>query len=343
MHLLTDILKALSAIALLAIAAVSYVLFYPVKLPGDGTIFYVHPGASRANLVAELSSYQLTHFTPIFDIYTMLRGKVPKSGEFLFPHGSTPYSIWKQITTGTGRYYREITIVPGDTFQQIKDILQKNPYLKHASATMSDRDLMQLLGDAGHVPEGMFMPETYYFSRGDSDLTILKRAHTLMSQKLSEAWNNRAKDLPYQDAYQALIAASLIEKEAYLAKEQPVISGVLVNRLRKNMLLQFDPTIIYGLGTAYQGKIFKKDLTTDTPYNTYIHRGLPPTPIASPGMNAILAAVHPAQHDYLYFVATGDGSHQFTSTLQDHNQAVEKAAANKSVNTTAAGVTNGPR
>jgi UPF0755 protein len=205
---------------------------------------------------------------------------------------------------------------------------------------MTDKDLMLLLGDGNRSPEGLFMPETYYFSRGDSDLTILKRAHQLMQQKLNTAWNSRAADLPYQDAYQALIAASLIEKEAYLAKEQPIISGVLVNRLRKNMLLQFDPTIIYGLGSAYQGKIFKKDLTTDTPYNTYLHRGLPPTPIASPGITAITAAVHPAQHNYFYFVAVGDGSHQFTTNLQDHHQAVVNAETNK---TTPAptGTTNG--
>jgi UPF0755 protein len=199
--------------------------------------------------------------------------------------------------------------------------------LKHMATNMTDAEIMLALGDNLHAPEGMFMPETFHYARGDVDLVILKRAHDLLVLKLNEAWQNHPANLPYQDAYQVLIAASLIEKEAYLAKEQPIISGVLVNRLAKNMLLQFDPTVIYGLGDNYRGKIYKSDLTTDTPYNTYVHKGLPPTPIAMPGMSAIQAAMHPAAHNYLYFVATGNGSHEFTTNLQDHYAAVSKAAA----------------
>ncbi len=321
-------MNAIKLIALVIIASVgtlAYTLFAPLNIPKEGAIVYVHPGMSRANLVADLSASQLTHLSPIFELYTLAVGKSPKSGEYLIHPGSTPYSVWHQLIKGTGRFYREFVIVPGSTFAQIKANLQNNPYLKHLTTNMSDRDLMVLLGDPAHGPEGLLMPETYYFTRGDVDVSILKRAHDLMNVKLQEAWNNRAADLPYTDVYQVLIAASLIEKEAYLAKEQPIISGVLVNRLRKNMLLQFDPTIIYGLGAQYQGKIYKKDLTTDTPYNTYMHKGLPPTPIAMPGLGAIRAAAHPAQHDFYYFVATGDGSHQFTTNLQDHYEAVEKA------------------
>ncbi|MBV9575419.1 MAG: endolytic transglycosylase MltG, partial [Gammaproteobacteria bacterium] len=157
------------------------------------------------------------------------------------------------------------------------------------------------------------------------DLVILKRAFDLMKNKLATAWEKRALDLPYQNAYEALIAASLIEKEAYLNTERPIIGGVLINRLRKNMLLQFDPTVIYGLGTRYNGKIHKQDLLENTAYNTYVHRGLPPTPIAMPGLASLQAATHPDTNDYIYFVAKGDGSHQFSKTLSEHNAAVKKA------------------
>lgn len=217
--------------------------------------------------------------------------------------------------------------------------MQSEQTLKHMITNMSDKDVMAALGDMIHAPEGMFMPETYYYSRDDADLVILKRAYDLMTLKLNDAWQTRAADLPYENSYQALIAASLIEKEAYLPKEQPIIGGVLVNRLRKNMLLQFDPTVIYGMGDAYKGKIHKSDLAMDTPYNTYIRKGLTPTPIAMPGLSAIHAALHPDNHPYLYFVAKGDGSHEFTSDLESHHGAVKKAAVlrdEKSANSSAA-------
>jgi UPF0755 protein len=249
------------------------------------------------------------------------------SGEYLIPSGSSPYFIWKQLTSGTGRYYRAFTIIPGWTFKQVREALNNESALKHLIAPAdSDASIMSALGDNSHDPEGMFLPETYYFLRGDADLAILKRAHNSMNTKLNEAWQGRAAGLPYQTSYQALIAASLIEKEAYLPQEQPKIGGVLINRLHKNMLLQFDPTVIYGMGDHYQGKIYKRDLLANTPYNTYVHHGLPPTPIAMPGSTAISAALHPEVHDYLYFVAKGDGSHEFTANLQDHHAAVQKAA-----------------
>lgn len=318
-------IKLFLLVIIAMLGTLAYTLFAPLNIPKEGTIVYIHPGMSRTNLVADLSASQLTHLSPVFELFTLAVGKSPKSGEYLIHPGSTPFSIWRQLITGKGRFYREFVIVPGSTYTQIKTNLDNNPYLKHYATHLSDHDLMNLLGDPAHGPEGLMMPETYYFTRGDVDMSILKRAHDLMVLKTQEEWNNRAANLPYTDFYQALIAASLIEKEAYLAKEQPIISGVLVNRLRKNMLLQFDPTIIYGLGSEYQGKIYKKDITTDTPYNTYMHKGLPPTPIAMPGMGAIRAAMHPTDHNFYYFVATGDGSHQFTTNLQDHYQAVEKA------------------
>lgn len=303
-----------------------WTLLAPVSLPREGVIFYVRPGISRENLVIELSQSKYIRLAPLFDLYATFRGITPKSGEYKFAHGSTPYSIWKQITAGTGRYYRSFTIIPGWTFKQVKLALKNEPTLKHLASEADDDTIMMFLGDISQKPEGMFLPETYYYSRNDADLVILQRAHNLMKLKLDEAWKTRAANLPYKTAYEALIAASLIEKEAYLPQEQPIISGVLINRLRKNMLLQFDPTVIYGMGDNYQGKIFKKDLTTDTPYNTYTRKGLTPTPIAMPGLTAIQAAMHPENHAYLYFVARGDGSHEFTTNLQSHHTAVNKAA-----------------
>ncbi len=322
--------KLLATITTTLIGIIAFSLFFPVKIPQSGTIFYVSPGSSRANTVTDLAQQKLTHLTAIFDLYTLILGKSPRSGEYLLPKNASPYAIWKQITSGTGRYYRSFTIIPGTTFNQVKTNLQNNPYLKHTLTDMKDTDVMVALGDNEHIPEGLFMPETYNFSRGDSDISVLKRAYDLAALKLKEAWDSRAPNLPFQKPYDIMIAASLIEKEAYLASEQPIISGVLVNRLNKGIILQFDPTVIYGLGSAYRGKIYKSDLTTDTPYNTYLHPGLPPTPIAMPGRTAIEAAAHPAQHDYFYFVAKGDGSHQFTTNLQDHYQAVKDAAERKS-------------
>lgn len=329
MRILSFSIKTLLASSLLLAAMAAITLFLPVSVPKDGAVFYVEPGVKRENLVEELAGNKLIRLAPLFEIYTRMKGISPRTGEYLFREGSTPYSIWKQITTGTGRYYRAFTIIPGWTFKQIKSAMWKERTLKHLINDLPDKSIMRLIGDEAHAPEGMFLPETYYYSRNDPDLVILNRAHDLMKSRLNEAWQGRAANLPYKDPYQALIAASLIEKEAYLPSEQPIIAGVLINRLRKNMLLQIDPTVIYGMGDNYDGKIYKKDLTADTPYNTYIHKGLTPTPIAMPGYTAILAALHPAEHQYLYFVAKGDGSHEFTTNLQSHVTAVNKAAAVK--------------
>jgi UPF0755 protein len=344
MRLVQTVLKIFLPLLAVSAGIVAFALFYPISLPKNGSTFYVPAGVSRANVVADLNQHNFIRLTPLFDFYTVLRGKPPRAGEYLFAKGSSPFKMWSQITSGTGRYYRAFTIIPGTTFKQIKLALQKDTTFKHLiqDAGMNDQDIMDVMGDGKRAPEGMFMPETYYYSRGDADLVILKRAYDLLQLKLDEAWNGRAANLPFKDAYEALIAASLVEKEAYLAREQPLIAGVLVNRLEKNMLLQFDPTIIYGLGDAYRGKIYKNDLTTDTPYNSYLHKGLPPTPIAMPSLTAIHAAVHPARHDYLYFVATGDGSHAFTSNLQDHNTAVMRARQTVQTPVSPTGAANAP-
>lgn len=300
-----------------------YFLFAPVITQKEGYVYYLRPGTSKKTMVAELTQQGIISHPLFFSFFIYpQKNEQLKTGEYLFPKGATLYSIWNQITTGTGLYYRPFSIVPGWSFSQLRHALAQTQGLRHSTATLNDKQIMEHLGHATFAAEGEFFPDTYYYTRGISDLIILKHAFDLMQNKLTQAWQHRTTSLPYKNAYEALIAASLIEKEAYLNSERIVISGVLVNRLRKNMLLQFDPTVIYGLGQRYDGKIHKGNLLDNNPYNTYVHRGLPPTPIAMPSMNSIEAAMHPQQHDYLYFVAKGDGSHQFSKTLTEHHAAV---------------------
>jgi UPF0755 protein len=202
--------------------------------------------------------------------------------------------------------------------------LQANTQLEHKIGKMSDAELMAALGRRGTAPEGRFLPETYAFTRGTSDLQILARALKAMDEELAEAWRGRREGLPLKDPEQLLTLASIVEKETGLAVERPQIAGVFLRRLEKGMLLQTDPTVIYGMGTAYDGNIRKADLERDTPWNTYRRAGLPPTPIAMPGKAALLAVAHPAGGSSLYFVASGGGGHVFNDSLEAHNAAVRK-------------------
>lgn len=320
----------LMLVALFVLAMLFFGLHREVKLPPSGLVYYVKPGESKAQFVAELSQQGVIPNPRFFLLYVEWHAKTPlKTGEYYIAPGTSVRGLWRQVSVGTGHYYRAFTIVPGWTFAQVRQMLVDTPYLKHTSTLMDNDNLMALLSGEVKSPEGQFLPETYYYLRNDVDVSILKRAYTLMQRSLQQAWNERAPDLPYTSSYEALIAASLVEREAYLSAERPVIAGVLINRLNQHMRLQFDPTVIYGMGTAYQGKITKLDLQTDTPYNTYVHAGLPPTPIAMPSLGAIQAALHPLRHDYLYFVARGDGSHQFSKTLVEHNAAVQQSILRK--------------
>ncbi len=318
--------KSLSYLACLAVAligVVGYSLFFPTVDQPQGATYYLKPGASKKAVLAELYAQGLIRSTVLLNLYTYSQSdSTLKTGEYLFPAHATPVSIWKQITTGKGLVYHPFTIIPGWTFKQLRQALEKITDLRHSVMLLDDKQVMQKLGQETVSPEGQFFPDTYYYTKGISDWTILKRAYQLMQIKLQAAWLHRDANLPYKSEYEALIAASLVEKEAYLAIERPLIAGVLINRIRKGMLLQFDPTIIYGLGDRYNGKIYKQDLIQDTAYNTYLHKGLPPTPIAMPSLASIDAAMHPAQHDFYYFVAKGNGAHQFSHNLTEHNAAV---------------------
>jgi len=216
----------------------------------------------------------------------------------------------------------QMTVVEGARFDDFRRQLDAQADIAHTLRGKSDSEVMAALGHAGENPEGRFFPDTYRFTPGTSDLTVLSMAYQRMAAVLARVWEQRSSGLPFDSPYQALILASVVEKETGVADERSLIAGVFINRLRRGMRLQSDPTVIYGLGTQYDGKIHTRDLTTDTPYNSYTRSGLPPTPISLPGLESLLAAVHPDQTDDLYFVATGQGGHHFSKTLAQHDAAL---------------------
>ncbi|NYT46969.1 MAG: endolytic transglycosylase MltG [Candidatus Methanofishera endochildressiae] len=245
-----------------------------------------------------------------------------KAGEYLLPVGQTPTEFLLLLSRGITRQH-SITFPEGWTFKQIRQTLSADKDLKLTLTGISDSEILQQIGSTYTHPEGLFFPDTYRFEKSTTDLAILQRAYQKMQQVLAQQWVNKEEGLPIKTAYEALILASIVEKETGVSSERPAIAGVFTRRLNKGMRLQTDPTVIYGMGESYQGNIRKKDLQTLTPYNTYKINGLPPTPIAMPGVEAIHAVLHPAKGSSLYFVANGDGSHNFSATLSEHNRAVQ--------------------
>jgi UPF0755 protein len=245
-------------------------------------------------------------------------------GDYAITSGLSPRSILQRLEDGD-IIQRKFTLIDGWNFRDLRKALKETAHLEHKITDMNDAELMAKLGASGMHPEGRFLPETYMYSRGTSDLDILQRAFDAMEKALASAWEKRSDGLPLSSPEQLLTLASIVEKETGNADERPIIAGVFIRRLNIGMRLQTDPTVIYGIGTAYDGNIRKKDLTTDTPYNTYTRDGLPPTPIAMPGIPALQAAAQPADGDALFFVARGDGSgrHVFSKNLADHNSAVK--------------------
>jgi UPF0755 protein len=321
-------LSLIIAVLLLGTLSVGWYVWYtPVVVAEPGVRYLLKPGTSVNTFANDLSAQQVIKTPFFFKLLIRLQGNTDKlkAGEYLFPKGATAASIIKQVVLAKGLVQHSFTIIAGWSFTQLKTALLQENKLSHQLVPLSDEAVMQQINGQLVKPEGWFYPDTYYFTESSSDIELLKRAYQLMAEKLNIEWQNRETDSPFQNAYEALIAASLVEKEAYLNAERPIIAGVLINRLKKNMLLQFDPTVIYGLGDTYTGAIQKTDLIADNPYNTYRHKGLPPTPIAMPSLASIVAVLHPAHHDHLYFVAKGDGSHQFSANLEDHNKAVTQS------------------
>ncbi|CAM4463366.1 MAG: Endolytic murein transglycosylase [Legionellaceae bacterium] len=245
-----------------------------------------------------------------------------QAGEYRFLPGIKPLQLLDQLAKGKVLSH-QLTIVEGWTFSTMLAVIRKEAKIKHTLDYMPAEIIMAKLASTLTAAEGLFFPDTYRYTRGTSDFAIIQAAYRAMQKRLDYEWNHRALDLPYRSSYEALIVASLIEKETHLTQERPLIASVIINRLKKNMRLQIDPTIIYGIGENYRGKLQSSDLKKDTPYNTYLHLGLPPTPIALPGIASIRAALHPNQTNYLYFVAKGDGGHQFSATLNEHIKAVQ--------------------
>jgi UPF0755 protein len=246
-----------------------------------------------------------------------------KTGEYTFVQGMTPRSLLQQVTDGRVIQY-SLTLVEGQTFREILERIFSHPVIENTLDGLDDGEIMARLGHPGEHPEGRFLPDTYNFPRSTTDLAFLRRAYNAMAERLQAEWEGRQEGLPFKSAEEALILASIVEKETGRVEERPVIAGVFVRRLQKGMKLQTDPTVIYGMGETFDGNIRLRDLRKDTPYNTYTRTGLPPTPIAMPGVDAIHAVLHPADGDSLYFVAMGEGRHYFSSTLEQHNRAVDK-------------------
>ena len=245
------------------------------------------------------------------------------AGEYALPVGITPRQVLLRMAGGEVVQHA-FTIVDGWTFRQLRVALANEDGLVQTLSTESDEAIAARLGIEGNRPEGWFLPETYAWVKGESDFDVLKRAHEAMRSTLDKLWAARAPDARLDTPYEALILASIVEKETGLASERAQIAGVFMRRLKFGMRLQTDPTVIYGIGASYDGNIRRRDLETDTPYNTYTRDGLPPTPIALPGKAALEAALHPLPGDALYFVGRGDGSHEFSPTLDAHNRAVRK-------------------
>jgi UPF0755 protein len=258
-----------------------------------------------------------------FTVLARLLGKAGaiQAGSYEVEAGVTPWQLLDKLTRGDVSQ-GALLFVEGMNFRQLRAILDAHPELRHDTAGLSEAEILVLIGAEEKHPEGLFFPDTYLFTKRSSDVELLGRAYRAMQQRLAQAWEARAPGLPLKTPYEALILASIVEKETGLAEDRPLVASVFVNRLRIGMALQTDPTVIYGMGEKFDGNLRKRDLQTDTPYNTYRRPGLPPTPIAMPGQAALQAALQPAHSDKLYFVARGDGSSEFSRNLGEHNRAV---------------------
>lgn len=287
----------------------------------------VEPGTSVRGVLALLYERGAVGRPRDIELYLRLHGRhlTIKAGTYEIPAGASAAAIVDLLQEGRV-ILAALTIVEGSTFAQLRAELASDSDVMTTLAGKSDAQVMEAIGAPGEYPEGRFFPDTYRFAGRSTDVEILKLAYASMQRVLGEAWSERAENLPFSTPYEALILASVVEKETGLASERPRIAGVFASRLRLGMRLQSDPTVIYGLGTSYDGELHSRDLTTDTPYNTYTRAGLPPTPIALPGREALHAAVHPEESGELYFVATGlgDGAHHFSRTLEEHNVAVKQ-------------------
>ncbi|CAN7376071.1 endolytic transglycosylase MltG [Rhizobacter sp. LjRoot28] len=320
--------RCLVLLVLVAAALVGGAVWWlqaPLALAADSVEVSIEPGTSPRK-VANLWS-QAGVQSNAFLLYEWFRwsGQANKirAGSYQIGRGTTPRALLAKMVRGD-EVLATVRLIDGWTFRQFRAELARAPHLKQATAGMSEAQLMTAIGAPGQRAEGRFYPDTYAYSKGASDLIVLKRAHRTMQRQLEAAWAERASDTPIKSMDEALVLASIVEKETGAAAERGLVAGVFVNRLRIGMPLQTDPTVIYGLGESFDGNLRRRDLVTDGPYNSYMRAGLPPTPIAMPGKAALLAAVRPERTKALYFVARGNGTSQFSDNLADHNRAVNQ-------------------
>lgn len=323
--LLAGLLAVVIGAAAFGAIYVSQYLQTPLSIEETGADFEIAAGASFRRVSRDLADRGMLTRPQLFRAYARLTGQASQvhAGFYRIEPGTTPRSLLDKFTSGEVALY-SFTIIEGWNRWDLLKALHEHPQI---DARLTDEDWPALLDELGaetRDPEGLFLPETYRFPRGTSDRALLAQAYALMQSTLAEEWANRAPQLPVSSPYEALVLASIVEKETARADERARIAGVFTRRLEKRMRLQTDPTVIYGIGPGFNGNLTRRDLQTDTPYNTYTRRGLPPTPIALPGRASINAALHPAEGDELYFVATGigDGSHRFSTTKEQHDTAV---------------------
>ena len=316
----------LGIVAVLCAAAwLTYFALRPVDVPDNARSFNVEQGRSLRAVSERLAQRGLVSDRWSFFAFARFMGAAGniKAGSYETGAQVTPYRLLEKLVRGEFAQ-AELRFIEGWTFAQLRAVLDAHPALRHDSTALTPEQILQRLGIEAKSPEGLFFPDTYYFAVASSDLALLKQAYLRMQGKLQALWPQRAPGLPLGTPYQALIFASIVEKETGRGEERPLVAAVFMNRLKRGMRLQTDPTIIYGLGAGFDGKLRRRDLQKDNSYNTYTRSGLPPTPIAMPSEASINASLHPADSPVLYFVSRNDGTHQFSSSLAEHNRAVSK-------------------
>ncbi|MFA5490982.1 MAG: endolytic transglycosylase MltG [Candidimonas sp.] len=329
MKSLKTFLFRLCLVFMLVLGAVSAGAWYwatqPVDLAHERVDYIVDPGTHPRAVAQRMNAAGIRLNEDFFVILARLSGRdtLLKAGGYEAVRGDSPWLLLERMANGDMTQAR-ITFVEGWTYQRIRQALREAPQVRQTLQDVSDEELLKRLGSPHTHTEGLFYPDTYVFTPSTTDYDILRRAHHAQLELLDRLWEERDKDLPLISPYEALILASIVEKETGHGEDRARVAGVFVNRLRANMLLQTDPTVIYGMGDSYQGRIRRIDLRTDTPWNTYTRAGLPPTPIASVGKAALMATLHPETHGFYYFVSRGDGTSEFSSNLAAHNRAVAK-------------------
>jgi UPF0755 protein len=325
-------LKFIRNLILLAVLAATMLgggfawnVFSPIRLESTPVEFNIVPGSGLRSVARQISEAGApVHPWVFIALGKLLRVEASvKAGSYEISSGMTPLLLMEKLTRGDVTQ-TDIAFIEGWTFRQMRERLDAHPEIRHDSRGLSEAEILQKIGAAENRAEGLFFPDTYLLAKRSSDLEVLARAYRAMQRHLAREWAGKAAGLPYREPYQALVMASIVEKETGREADRPLVAAVFTNRLRQGMLLQTDPTVIYGVGEKFDGNLRKRDLLADTPYNTYLRSGLPPTPIAMPGLASLQATLHPVDSQALYFVARGDGSSQFSRTLDEHNQAVNR-------------------